>query len=76
MLNQADIDYFNRGIIENPRFWSRFPGIYSFKNMRILDLGCGHGSMCIFLAKAGAKNVIGIDLDGERISFAKENLRC
>ena len=74
MLNQADVDYFNRGIIENPRFWSRFPSILSFKNMRVLDVGCGHGSMCIFLAKAEAKNVVGIDLDSERISFAKENL--
>ena len=38
---------------------------------KILDIGCGHGSTSISLAKSGAK-VIGIDISEKMISRAKE----
>jgi SAM-dependent methyltransferase len=73
-LRQADIDYFNRGIVENPRFWSRFGGQPDFADADVADFGCGHGSLCIGIALAGARRVIGFDLDGQRIDFATANL--
>ncbi|PLW14518.1 hypothetical protein PCANC_00021 [Puccinia coronata f. sp. avenae] len=35
-----------------------------FKDKVVLDVGCGTGILCMFAAKAGAKQVIGIDMSG------------
>jgi len=40
----------------------------------VLDLGCGHGALSIRFAEHGAADVTGIDLDDERIDFARRNL--
>lgn len=72
-LNQNDVDYFfERGIVENPRFWSRFGGKPDFTNKVVGDVGCGHGSLCVDIALTGAQKVIGFDLDSERIACARE----
>jgi len=75
MLRQNDIDYFNKGQIDNPRYWERLGGKPNFKDALVVDLGCGHGSLCIDIALSGAKRVIGIDLSSRLINFANENLR-
>lgn len=41
---------------------------------QLLDVGCGHGSLCISAAQAGAARVVGIDIDTERIAFAQTYL--
>ena len=77
-MKQEDIDYFNRGRDENPEFWKNLSGgggKPDFKDAVVVDVGCGHGSLCIDIAKLGAKKVIGIDLDEKRIDFANENLK-
>tara|TARA_B100001559_G_C16429310_1_gene589050 strand:+ start:63 stop:809 length:747 start_codon:yes stop_codon:yes gene_type:complete len=74
MLNKEDLDYFNFGDIENKKFWKRLNGRPNFENKSILDFGCGHGSLCIDIAKSGASFVTGIDLNKKLINFAKENL--
>ncbi len=66
--------YFNKGKIENIKFWNRFDKP-NFKNTTVLDVGCGHGRMCIDIALEGANKVIGIDIDKHRIEFAKDNLK-
>ncbi len=60
-----------RGI---PLFWKRLGGIPSFNGLTVLDLGCDNGNMCFFIAKQGAKRVIGIDINAGSISFAKKKL--
>jgi SAM-dependent methyltransferase len=72
-LLEKDIHYFRRGRQENKKFWSRLK-MPDFKNAIVLDVGCGHGRMCIDIAKEGAKKVIGIDINDRLIDFAKENL--
>ncbi|MBI5254681.1 methyltransferase domain-containing protein [Candidatus Falkowbacteria bacterium] len=42
------------------------------KNERILEIGCGNGRDSIHLAKKGL-NVIGIDISGQAIKFARQN---
>lgn len=74
-LVQADIDYFNRGKVENPRYWSRLGGRPDFKDVTVIDLGCGHGSLCVDIALSGAQRVIGLDLNEQLIGFAKEYLQ-
>lgn len=73
-LEKVDLEYFDRGETENPKFWSRLGGEPSFEGLEVLDLGCGHGSLCVYLAFKGAKKVLGIDIDERRIKFAKENI--
>ncbi len=75
MLLQEDIDYFNRGETENYKFWSRFCEPPLLKDATVLDVGCGHGSLCINAALSGARKVVGLDIDSHRIDFANENLR-
>ncbi len=74
MLNKEDLDYFNYGNIENKKFWKRLKEIPDFKNKSILDFGCGHGSLCIDIAKSGANSVTGIDINKKLLKFATENL--
>jgi len=71
-LLPADIEYFKFGERENPDFWTRFGGKPDFKGKTALDLGCGHGSLCVDIAESGAAKVVGIDLYEPRIEFAKE----
>jgi SAM-dependent methyltransferase len=74
-LLQKEIDHFRRGENENPRFWTRLGGKPPLRDKRILDVGCGHGSLCVDIALSGAKKVVGLDIDSHRVDFANENLR-
>ncbi len=53
---------------------SRMEFDFDVSGLRILDFGCGHGALTIHFAELGAKQVVGVDLDQERIAFAETNL--
>lgn len=74
-IRQADIDHFKRGEYENPRFWSRFGQVPDFRGATVLDVGSGWGSLCVDIALAGAKRVVGLDIKSELVDFAREYLR-
>ena len=38
----------------------------------VLEIGCGHGGISCFLAMAGAKSVVGIDLGVEHLKYAEQ----
>lgn len=40
----------------------------------VLDFGCGNGSLSFVMAGFGARSCIGIDLDREKVSFAKKKV--
>ena len=72
-LDKSALKYFEHGAVELEKFWKRFGGKPNL-NASFLDVGCGHGALCIDLAKSGAKKVIGVDIEPERIKFARNNL--
>ena len=74
MLEKEHIKYFKNELYRQKSFWDRLGGKPSFKDKTVLDFGCGHGAMCLDIAKDNPKKVIGIDLDPSHIDFANENL--
>jgi SAM-dependent methyltransferase len=66
--------YFQDQLLQsNIEFWRRFGREPDFAGNAVLDLGCGHGAMSIYAAQNGA-HVLGVDLDTDRIEFAKRNV--
>jgi 2-polyprenyl-3-methyl-5-hydroxy-6-metoxy-1,4-benzoquinol methylase len=43
-------------------FLERFGGQLDFTGKSVLDIGCGHGPLCVVAARQGAERVVGIDL--------------
>jgi len=66
--------FFENDLTGNVLFWSRFKVKPVFDEKIILELGCGHGRLSLDMAVAGAKKVVGIDIDAEKIDFAKRNI--
>jgi SAM-dependent methyltransferase len=64
--------YFQGQLDSNVEFWRRFGRRPNLAGASVLDLGCGHGAMSIEVARAGA-TVLGVDLDRDRIDFARHN---
>lgn len=57
----------------NAEFWRRFGRRPDFRGKQVLDFGCGHGALSLEMAAEGAR-VLGIDLDAERIGWAREHV--
>ena len=74
MLKEKDIEYFNNGFSENEKFWRRLREKPDFKNKSVLDFGCGHGALCLDMARLSPRRILGIDLEDNLLNFAKENL--
>lgn len=72
--------YFEEQLQENKKLLARIAQISSkdflnFKDKKVLDLACGHGALSIDIALSGAKSVHGIDINGELINFAQNNIK-
>jgi SAM-dependent methyltransferase len=74
-FRQTDVDHFRRGEYENPRFWCRFGESPDLSGATILDVGSGWGSLCVDMALAGARKIVGVDIKSELIDFANEYLK-
>lgn len=72
----ADYDdrFFQKGFGDAEKFLRRFAGRLDFTGKSVLDVGCGFGSTCIYLALNGAASVVGVDIDPHRIEFANARL--
>lgn len=68
-INMRNKDINANNLIEKPIFQSLLP---SFKDKKILDLGCGFGDLCKFAENDGARKVVGIDISKNMIDKAKK----
>lgn len=64
-------DYYRLVESWDVKFWDRLGGNPPLEGLTCLDLGCGVGSLSIDLARKNATSVVGIDLDADRIDYAK-----
>ena len=67
----ADIADFRRGEWDNPRFWARLGEKPDVRGLSVLEIGSGWGSLCVDLARAGARRVVGLDLKQNLVAFAR-----
>ena len=44
----------------------------SIQGKRVLDVGCGYGGILLAMADAGAASIAGVEVDAERLHWAKE----
>ena len=56
------------------KFWRRLGGRPDVRGKSVLDLGCGQGALCFDLAQAGARRVLGIDLNPDEVEAANNSL--
>lgn len=73
-LPKSDLEYFKQGEIENTQFWFYLKGEPPLEGLTVLDIGCGHGSLCVDMASKGAKKVVGIGINERLIKFARQNV--
>lgn len=53
--------------------WHQFRNLFpDMSGMKVLDLGCGYGWHCKYVAEQGAASVLGIDLSEKMIARARE----
>lgn len=67
--------YFDDQRENNLEWFKRMDFQIDVRGMRVLDLGCGHGALSMGFAERGAAEVIGLDLDSDRIDFAQRILK-
>jgi 2-polyprenyl-3-methyl-5-hydroxy-6-metoxy-1,4-benzoquinol methylase len=75
LQHRQNEQYFREQVEDNVQWWDRVGYQCDFRGAKVLDLGCGHGALSISIAQARAAEVLGLDLDANRIDFAREVLR-
>ncbi|MGK2913300.1 MAG: class I SAM-dependent methyltransferase [Porticoccaceae bacterium] len=73
--DRVNRQYFQEQILENQEYWFRLGMIPDFHGKAVLDFGCGHGALSLDIALKGAAEVVGVDLDLDRINFARQNIK-
>jgi SAM-dependent methyltransferase len=57
---------------ETPRWFLDFANPYvDYRGQTVLDIGSGYGDLCIWLAKTGAAQVTGVEIDSVRTESAR-----
>ncbi len=66
---------FGTGTHETTKMCLEFVEKYIEKGIKAYDIGCGSGILALAAAKLGAAEVLGIDMDGDAVKAAKENVK-
>jgi SAM-dependent methyltransferase len=72
---RAGTIYFEAQAGEIAEWWRRIGWQVPLAGARVLDVGCGHGALCLDAVRRGAASVTGVDTDGDRIRFGRDYLQ-
>lgn len=67
-ISMRDKEINANNLIEKPIFHSLLP---SFKDKKVLDLGCGYGDLCKLAEEDGARKIVGVDISKKMLEMAK-----
>lgn len=67
--------YFEAQERENAEWWRRIGTAIDLTGKRVLEIGCGHGALCLDAVTRGAAQVTGVDLDAGRVRVARDHLQ-
>uniref|UniRef100_B8HQ91 Methyltransferase type 11 n=1 Tax=Cyanothece sp. (strain PCC 7425 / ATCC 29141) TaxID=395961 RepID=B8HQ91_CYAP4 len=67
---QHAVKYINRTLASQDKFWQNLGGKPDFKNLHVLEVGCGLGSLSIDIAQSSPGKIIGLDINPSDIDFA------
>lgn len=73
---RSGLIYFEAQRVENAEWWRRIGMPIDLAGRRVLEIGSGHGALCIEAAARGASHVTGVDPDASRVQFANDHLRA
>jgi SAM-dependent methyltransferase len=65
---------FVRDYGQTERLFRRLGERVDLKGLSVLDFGCGRGPTCIYAALNGARRVVGVDVNGDHIDYARRKL--
>ncbi|WP_155315203.1 class I SAM-dependent methyltransferase [Desulfosarcina alkanivorans] len=71
IFDQTELDYFFDQLERDNHEFEQRIGYSDYKGKTVLDIGCGHGALSVYIASLGAKRVVGVDINRSRIEFAK-----
>lgn len=66
---------FQEGFASSKEFFRRLDNRVDFNSKTVLDIGCGYGSTCYYMAQKGTKKVVGFDINMDYIAFARSKLK-
>jgi SAM-dependent methyltransferase len=55
-------------------FFARLPSFLQVEDRRVMDVGCGTGTLVLHVARLGAARAVGVDADPNHIEAAKQRL--
>lgn len=68
----SSVDYSEAQYVWAQKAMELYAPYVDLKDKVMLDAGCGPGGKTVFFAEQGVKSITGLDMDPERIQFAKE----
>lgn len=66
--------YFGWRLDQARAFLARFRRPIDLSGRTVLDFGCGFGSMSFVVASRNARRVVGVDIDDDRLEYARRKL--
>jgi ubiquinone/menaquinone biosynthesis C-methylase UbiE len=69
-----DVNYFENEVRRGLRFGDLFNHPFDVEGKDVLEIGCGFGGMLAALVQQGASRVVGIEIDPQRLEFARSRL--